>query len=127
MDDLSLLSSANFFRYTARFSLLIIGVLVFLFALFSGAENSEGITTLTGLIKNSPNALPWFAMLLLVGIAWKFEMIGGILIALGGLFLVYFFNFSGGNFDIVVFILTLLITVLGLFFLMSWQIRRKVE
>jgi len=66
-------------------------------------------------------------MLLLVAIAWKFEMIGGVLIALGGLFLIYFFNFSGGNFDIVVFILTLIITILGLFFVLSWQIRRKFE
>ena len=127
MNDLSLLSSANFFRYTARFSLLIIGLLVFVFALFSGAENSDGLTTFTGIIKNSPNALPWLVILLLVGIAWKYEMIGGTLIALGGLFLVYFFNFTGGNFDIVVFVLTLLITALGLFFILSWQIRRKLE
>ncbi len=127
MNDLSLLSSANFFRYTARFSRLIIGLLVFVFALFSGAENSDGLTTFTGVIKNSPNALPWLVILLLVGIAWKYEMIGGTLIALGGLFLVYFFNFTGGNFDIVVFVLTLLITALGLFFILSWQIRRKLE
>jgi len=115
---------ANIFRYTARIALLTLGTLVFVFGLISGAENSEGITTFSGIIKNSPNALPGFALLIFTAIAWKNELIGGIIVTLFGLFLVYFFN-TGSNFFLTTFIVMLLITLMGLLFIGSWSVRRK--
>ena len=116
------IKTANIFRNTARYSLLVIGVLVFVFALLSGAENKGG--GVMGIIKNSPNALPWVLLLVLVYVAWKWELTGGIIITALGLFLFYFFNFAGNNFFLVTFILTLLIILLGSFFILSWYLRK---
>jgi len=123
MDNHDINKTANILRNIARYGLLVIGLLVFIFALLSGAESFGG--GISGVIQNSPNALPWLFLLLLVYVAWKSELIGGILITGLGLFLVYFFNFSGLNFFLVTFILTLLITLLGIFFLLSWHLRRE--
>jgi len=113
---------ANILRNTARYSLLIIGVLIFIFALLSGAESQGG--GVMGIIKNSPNALPWVLLLVLVYVAWKWELVGGIIITALGLFLFYFFNFAGNNFFLFTFILTLLIILLGSFFILSWYLRK---
>jgi hypothetical protein len=114
---------ANILRYTARYALLVIGILVFLFALFSGAENyGNGIH---GIIRNSPNALPWLVFLLVVFLAWKWELVGGIIITSFGLFLIYFFNFLGPNFFLTTFIMTVLITILGSLFIISWYLRKE--
>ena len=114
--------TANILRNTARYSLLVITLLVLVFALLSGSEDYGG--GITGVIKNSPNALPWLLLLLLVLVAWKRELIGGIIITAAGLYAVYFFNFSGPNFFLVTFILTLLITLLGAAFVVSWYLRK---
>jgi len=116
------IKTANILRNTARYSLLVIGVLVFVFALLSGAENKGG--GVMGIIKNSPNALPWVLLLVLVYVAWKWELTGGIIITALGLFLFYFFNFAGNNFFLFTFILTLLIILLGSFFILSWYLRK---
>ncbi len=116
---------ANIFRFTARAVLLAIGIIAFLFGLVSGAEMENGI--IDGIIDNSPNALPGLALLVSTAIAWKYELIGGILIVLFGFFLIYFFNFSGNNFFPITFIATMLITILGLFFIGSWMLRRKLN
>lgn len=116
---------AVFFRYTALFALLTVGILVFCFAFMSGAETENSIVI--GILKNSPNALPWLAILVLTWLAWKYELMGGILITQLGGFLVYFFNFSGPNFFLSTFFLTLLITILGLFFVASWVIRKHLS
>ncbi len=63
------IKTANWLRNIARYTILIIGVLVLIFTLLSGAEEyGEG---LHGIIKNSPNALPWVILLVIVFIAWK--------------------------------------------------------
>ena len=113
---------ANVFRNLARYTLLVVGIIVFLFALLSGSEDYGG--GVTGLIQNSPNAFPWLLLLTLVFIAWKWELIGGIIITLLGLFLIYFFNFSGPNFFLITFVITLVITLLGSSFLVSWYLRK---
>ena len=120
--SLQRIKTANILRNTARYSLLIIGVLIFIFALLSGAESKGG--GVMGIIKNSPNALPWVLLLILVYVAWKWELVGGIIITALGLFLFYFFNFAGNNFFLFTFILTLLIILLGSFFILSWYLRK---
>jgi len=97
--------------------------MVFIFALLSGSE--EHGSGVNGLIKNSPNALPWMLLLVFLFIAWKWELIGGILITLSGFAALYFFNFSGRNFYWFTFFLCFGIITFGSFFIMSWYLRRK--
>lgn len=115
-------SKSNFFSFVARYGLLLLSALLFLFALFSGAEEYGG--GFKGIVLNSPNAWPWLALILLVLFAWKNEFLGGILITALGLYFVYYFNFSSPNFWLSTFLATLLIPILGSFFLLSWYWRR---
>ncbi len=117
------IQTANILRNIARYTLLVVGVLVFLFALSSGAENYGG--GFQGLMKNVPNALPWLALLLFLLLAWKRELPGGILIILTGVALLIFFVFTANRFYLPVLILTLLVILLGSFFVLSWYLRRK--
>jgi len=119
----SKLIAADTCRYIARFSLLTISIIVFVFALLSGSEDYGG--GFMGVLKNSPNALPWLIVLVLVYIAWKWELVGGITVTLFGMYLVYFFNFQGSNFYISTFIMTILIVLMGVLFLLSWVLRKK--
>ncbi len=119
------LRTAIIFRTVARYTLLVFGILIFLFALVSGSEDYGG--GLRGILENSPNALPWLVLLLLVLVAWRWELTGGILITLLGLFLIYFFNIRGNNFFVSTFFLTLLVTILGSFFIVSWGLGLKKE
>lgn len=125
MKKLLKLKTANILRNIARYTLLVVGVLVFLFALASGSEVYGG--GLMGIIKNSPNALPWAILLVLVWVSWKWELVGGIIITLFGLAALYFFNFRGGNIDVIVLVMTLLIVVFGIFFILSWYLRKGAE
>ena len=119
------IKTANWFRNIARYSILSIGMLVFIFALLSGAEEYGG--GLHGIIKNSPNVLPWVVLLVIVLIAWKWELVGGILIILLGIFAYWFISFRGNSFNVAPFIIFLLIILMGEFFLISWYLRRKKE
>lgn len=117
------LQIANTLRLIARYTLLILGLLTFIFALLSGSEKYGG--GVKGILQNSPNALPWALLLLLVYIAWKRERLGGILITALGLFLVYFFNVKGNHFYWIIFLLTVFITVLGGCFILSSYLRKS--
>ena len=116
------LRTANLFRNIARYSLLTIGLLVFFAALVFGAEGG-----IKGIIKNSPNALPWLVLLLAILMAWKWELLGGIIVTILGVGLLYFFNFSGPNFWWSTFLLTLSIPLLSTFFILSWYLRRGTD
>ncbi len=122
MENESKLQIANILRNIARYTLLLLGLLTFTFALLSGAEKYGG--GLSGIVKNSPNALPWTLLLLLIYIAWKWEWLGGILITILGLFLVYYFNFQGSHFYLGVFLITLSIAILGVCFILSSYLRK---
>ena len=92
------MKTAKILRYIARYTLLIFGVLIFVFALLSGSETFGG--GIKGILKNSPNALPWLILLILVVIAWKWELVGGILITLLGILALGFFGIFTANFSI---------------------------
>lgn len=110
-------------KYIARYTLLLIASLLLVFSVVSGSEDYGG--GLTGLLKNSPNAIPWLVLILLIFIAWKHELLGGTLIFLCGLWFVYFFNFSGPNFWWITFFLTALIPIMGLVFVLSWYLNKR--
>jgi hypothetical protein len=59
----------------AIWSLTILTTLWLVFALLSGAEQQGG--GLSGVLRNSPNALPWAAMLALVWVANRAPLAGG--------------------------------------------------
>ena len=122
MNPKTKLKTANILRNIARYTLLVLVILVFIFALLSGAEKYGG--GIHGIIKNSPNSLPWLILLILIFIAWKKELVGGIIITLIGIAMLFFFVLFGNNFFLSTFILTLLIIVLGSFFILSWYLRR---
>lgn len=87
-------------------------VLVFVFALVSGAEAYEG--GFNAILRNSPNTIPWLIPLLLSIYAWKRKLLGGVLLILFGAFATYYFNFTGQNFFLSTFILCLSIILFGL-------------
>ncbi len=118
------LSIANGLRYTSLISISIISILVFGFSLVSGAESYGG--GFTGILKNSPNALPWMALIVLAIVSWRSALLGGILTTLFGIVVVYFFNFTGPNFFLITFIMTSSIVLLGLMLLASHLINKKI-
>jgi len=89
---------------------------VFLFALLSGSEEYGG--GFMGIIKNSHNTLPWALLFGLNYLVWKKELYGGIILAIFGLFIAWFFNFSGPNFWRTTFAFTSFITLLGVIFIL---------
>ena len=106
-----------------KFLILIISVLVFLFALFSGAEDYGG--GINGLLKNSPNALPWLILFALVFIAWKWELAGGILLSMFGIFSFFMFDVIEGNFAVLL-IVTLPLLSAGIF-LIFYHLKKKTS
>jgi hypothetical protein len=112
---------AKYYRISARILGLVYGILIFVFALFSGAE--AGGNSLEAVIKNSPNALPWLFYLLIVLFAWKRELIGGLLLVALGIFFLFFFGVFS-HFMLSTFIIVSLVIINGLLFLGSWWKRK---
>lgn len=103
--------------------LLIFGILVFIFSLLSGSEDYGG--GLTGIIKNSPNSFPWLLLLVLVYIAWKSKLIGGILLSLFGIGMLYFFGIPGHSFQATTLIIGSLPVAFGLLLILSWGLEHE--
>ena len=112
---------AKYLRYTARTILLIITALVFVFSLLSGSEKYGG--GIKGILKNSPNALPWLLLFVFIYVAWKWELVGGAIVALTGVFTVFFFH--SYRFPIVFFVISVPLIILGSFFIASWYLTRE--
>lgn len=115
------LKIAYWLRAIARTGTPSIAVLAFLWALVSGSEVYGG--GVYGLLRNGANALPWVLLLLLAAMAWKWERAGGTAVTLFGLGLVVFFNCVSYHFFASTFIFTTLVVVLGMFFVLSAQLR----
>ena len=99
-------------RNLARAVLIILAAAGFIFALLSGAESG-----LSGVIKNSPNALPWLLLFVLVWVAWKWELIGGVILLLLGIFSFFFFNAIEST--AVLLLVPVPLVVLGIIFMVS--------
>lgn len=120
MEKLKAFKRAAIFRNIARYTVLALGILVFLYALVSGSEEYGG--GINGIIKNSPNALPWLLLMILVYVAWKWEVVGGTTLIILGLSILYVINFPSTNFLSLASILAILIIILGIFFILSWYL-----
>ena len=114
-------SIANLFRSIARFSLLLIGMTMVSIAIFTGALN-YGIT-IDNILRNLPDAIPWFLLLFSLYIAWEFELVGGIIIlllGLGGIFYMQASNHSTLPQETIMWGIILSATL----FILSWSLRR---
>ena len=112
---------AKYLRYTARTILLIVSSFWFVFALLSGSEKYGG--GLKGILMNSPNALPWLLLFAFVYVAWRWELIGGILIALMGLYTAFFFDVLES--PIVLLLISVPLMALGGALIASWHLAKK--
>ena len=117
MEDEQLLKILKIVRNSALAILFILCILLICFSLFSGSEALGG--GLTGVLKNSPNSLPWILLLIILIIARKRNVLGGFLILIFGVGITYFFNFMGQNFFLTTFIVCLLIILLGILVLFT--------
>lgn len=125
MNKESNLLLAKYLRGIARYTLLLVFGLVFIISLLSGSGDYGG--GIKGIIQNSPNALPWLIFLILLFVAWKWEIIGGVLIVLVGLVAMYYFNLREGEFLKFTFFMSLAIIIFGSFFICSWYLRNEVD
>ena len=115
---------AKYLRGFARYTLLVVLTLAFIFALLSGSGDYGG--GIKGLLKNSMNAAPWLIMLIFLFVAWKWELIGGILITLLGFGAMFLFCYPWKGFEFA-FFLSLVIIIFGSLFIISWNLTRKAN
>lgn len=115
---------AKYLRGIAKYTLLVVFSLTFVFALLSGSGDYGG--GIKGIIQNSTNSAPWLIFLVLLFVAWKWELIGGILITLLGFGALYFFCFPWKGLESA-FYLSLFIIIFGSLFIISWYLRRKAN
>ena len=113
------MKSVKWLRYIARGVLLLFSILIFVFALLSGASGNG----IEGVIRNSPNALPWLLLLVFNFVAWKWELIGGIIIVLFSIFAFFAFDMYEEIMSFLIIGLPLL--VLGGLFILSWHLHKK--
>lgn len=113
--------TAHIIRRFARIVLLLLGTLLFIFALLSGADRLGG--GIKGIIANAPNALPWLFLLIAVFIAFKWELIGGLLILIMGIFTIFFFNAIMNLF--VLLLISIPLIVCGKLLLIAWYLDRN--
>jgi len=111
----------NTLRIITRALLILFASFWFIFALLSGSDSFGG--GLSGIIQNIPNALPWFLVFAFVYLAWKDELIGGIIISITGIFSVFFFHTY--NSLISFSIISLPIIVLGGLLILYWCLTKK--
>lgn len=104
---------ARKFRIIARTLSLILALVLVIFSALSGSGEAGGI------IENLPNAFPWIALLAFVFIAWKWEMVGGFLLIIMGVFSIFFFDAASKNSWPVLFIISLPLLIFGGLFIAS--------
>jgi len=115
------LKISRFLRNFARTILLVLGLLLFIFSLLSGADKLGG--GIIGIIYNSPNALPWLMLLIFIYIAFRWEIIGGVLILSMGAFTIYFFDVT--EFCIVFWGVSVPLIFLGVLLLIAGYLEKR--
>ncbi len=111
MEKKQLIRLTNILKHSSRIVLLILSVGVFVFALVSGSESMGG--GVKGVLKNIPNTFPWALLILAVLSSYKWPKLGSLFSLFFSLVLMYFLNFSGGNFFLSTFVLCLLLVFLS--------------
>lgn len=104
-----------------RIFILIFAILIFIFALFSGAEQLGG--GIKGVLLNSPNTIPWIILLGIVWLAWKRPKIGGYILIIISILFTIFFDIPRELIAILYITLPLLIP--GIIFVIDSKINKK--
>ena len=108
-------------RLGARTLLVALTLVWFSFALLSGAaEYGEGIAAV---VRNLPNALPWLALFVVVYIAFRWELAGGLLVVAAGFVSVVFFD--APNSPPVLLAVSLPMVVFGFALILCWFLDRR--
>ncbi|MDP8232246.1 MAG: hypothetical protein P9L91_06195 [Candidatus Zophobacter franzmannii] len=100
----------------------IYSILWFTFALLSGSEAYEG--GILAVIQNSPNAIPWFVLIIINIVSWGWERTGGILFLIFGIFTFFFFGVADGN-EIVLFMITIPFMISGILSIIFWSYKTR--
>ncbi|MBT5022197.1 hypothetical protein HOK51_05380 [Candidatus Woesearchaeota archaeon] len=116
----TIMKISRYVKYVATGLLSLFSVLIFLFSLFSGAEKYGG--GFKGILMNIPNALPWLVLMGLIYVAWKWELIGGFIIVLFGIFSMIFFDFFNSNSMGGFFVIALPLILIGCCFIFRWYV-----
>lgn len=114
---------AKVIRDVARIVLLVLAVLIFVFSLLSGAESLGG--GMKGIVNNFPNTIPWIFLLIAVFITFKWELAGGLIILIIGIFTIFFFNALENLF--VLFVISIPLIVLAKLLIIAWYLDRKTS
>ena len=114
---------AKYLRYSARTVLVILTTFWFVFALLSGSEEYGG--GIKGLILNSPNALPWLVLGVVVFVAFRWELVGGLLIVCMGVFTVFFFNAYKSA--LIFYAIPVPLLLVGGFLVVSWYLTKHIR
>ncbi len=112
---------ANFLRTVARMGVLLLGVTMISVSIFTGALK-YGIT-IANILRNLPEALPWFLLLFTLLLAWEYELMGGILLLLLGLGGVFYMQTSN-HASLPQTSIMLAVIIFAFLFILSWLIRR---
>ena len=122
--------SAKFFHWLPR----IICILAILFvSLFAADAFAEGLTIWQQLGAFFMHLIPSFVLTAFLIIAWKWELIGGIIIAMTGLVmspLIFALNHGRNHFSIgaslgIVLMITFPFIVVGILFIISHTLKKK--
>ena len=101
----------KFLRNLTLWILLIISVFFFIFALVSGSEGFGG--GFMGIIRNSPNAIPWLLLLIINWFIRKYELWGGIILMIFAFAAGIFFDAFKDNFT-VLYIIIIPLVIIGI-------------
>jgi len=76
-------------RRVARIALAVVSLFWIIFGIIAGTQAEGGISAL---FQDFTNIIPWLAIILLWFIAWKWEILGGLLIIAFSIFMAFHMN-----------------------------------
>ena len=81
-------------RRVARTALLIVTIFWIVFGIFSAMQSEGGINAI---FDDFMNILPWIAIIILWFVAWRWEIIGGLLIIAFSVYMAFHLGVFDGN------------------------------
>ena len=73
-------------RRVARTALVVVTLFWIIFALLKGSQSEGGITSI---LENYTEILPWLAIIILWFVAWRWEILGGLLIIIFSIYMAF--------------------------------------
>ncbi len=81
-------------RRVARTALVVVTLFWIIFGIATGFQNEGGISSI---FDNYMNILPWVAIIVLWFVAWRWEIIGGLLIIAFSVYMAFYLNVFEGS------------------------------